>query len=155
MPLMVHEGPKATREAAGRMSGPLPSRDVPIDWAHLSRFTLNDRNLEHEVLGLFAMEAPRYLAKMHAASNRKDWIEAAHTLKGSARAVGAWAIAECAQAAETLHFNADLGAEQVDLNGNRGLKQALEKLSEAVRSTLAYIEHLRSAAPANAVTRKA
>ena len=53
--------------------------ETPIDWTHLSRFTLNDTALENEVLGLFAMDAPRYLAKMVAARGRKDWIEAAHT----------------------------------------------------------------------------
>ena len=29
-------------------------QDAPIDWAHLSRYTMNDRALEQEVLGLLA-----------------------------------------------------------------------------------------------------
>lgn len=161
MPAMAHQGRKRTSEVATRVSDARPQREGPIDWAHLSRFTLNDRNLEHEVLGLFAAEAPRYLAKMYAARSRKEWVEAAHTLKGSARAVGAWAIAECAQAAETLQLSARApqtgmspGSEPINLDSNRGLRQALEKLADAVHSTLAYIEQLRSpVAPTDSGTR--
>ncbi|ODT27829.1 MAG: hypothetical protein ABS54_05815 [Hyphomicrobium sp. SCN 65-11] len=124
-------------------------QDTPIDWAHLSRFTLNDRALEQEVLGLFADEAPRYLARMQAAADRKDWIEAAHTLKGSARAVGAWAIAECAQAAEALQLSAQRqlaggNAASGDVRAAHGARQALERLSEAIHRTLTYIEEMRS-----------
>jgi len=116
-------------------------RDMPIDWAHLSRFTLNDRALEREVLGLFANEAPRYLSRLKAAADRKEWMEAAHTLKGSARAVGAWAIAECAQAAETLQLSAEREAA-VGVAATPGAGQALERLDEAVSMTLAYIEEM-------------
>src|SRR5690606_4356020 len=118
--------------------------DTPIDWAHLSRFTMNDRALEQEVLGLFAMEAPRYLARMQTAPSRKDWIEAAHTLKGSARAVGAWAIAECAQAAEALQLSASReptgrpAPTGGDARAPHGALQSLERLDEAVRRTLHY-----------------
>jgi HPt (histidine-containing phosphotransfer) domain-containing protein len=124
------------------------SHDAPIDWAHLSRFTMNDKALEREVLGLFAAEAPRYLARLQGATNRKDWIEAAHTLKGSARAVGAWAIAECAQAAEALQlsaqreFAAATSGGEADASATHGARQSLERLHEAVRGTLSYIEQL-------------
>ena len=103
------EGENRGRDAVVRKFDSRPTGATPIDWSHLSRFTLGDKALEHEVLGLFAMDAPRYLAKMVAARQRKDWIEAAHTLKGSARAVGAWNVAECAQAAEAMHVSADRG----------------------------------------------
>jgi len=122
--------------------------DAPIDWAHLSRCTMNDKALAQEVLGLFAMEAPRYLAQLQSAASHKAWIEAAHTLKGSARAVGAWAIAECAQAAEAVQLSAErehaqaAAADFGDLRATHGADQALERLSEAVRLTMAYIVSL-------------
>ena len=97
MPTTVIDGQDRSRDTAGRKRDSRRTYDTPIDWTHLSRFTLNDKALEHEVLGLFAMDAPRYLAKMVGARGRKDWIEAAHTLKGSARAVGAWNVAEYAE----------------------------------------------------------
>ena len=81
---------------------------------------------------------------MQTTASRKDWIEAAHTLKGSARAVGAWAIAECAQAAEALQLSAqrEFAGSEADASTTRGAHQALERLHEAVRRTLSYIEQL-------------
>jgi len=140
MPTTVIEGQDRGRDTAARKHDSRRTCDIPIDWAHLSRFTLNDKVLEHEVLGLFAMDAPRYLAKMVTARGRKDWIEAAHTLKGSARAVGAWSVAEYAEAAEALQLTAR--SEPTELAGSRGMVEALDKLGRAVRATVAYIEQL-------------
>lgn len=140
MATTVSEGQDRVRHTAGRKHEPLRTSDTPIDWSHLSRFTLNDKTLEHEVLGLFAMDAPRYLAKMLAARSRKDWIEAAHTLKGSARAVGAWNVAECAEAAEALQLT--VNGEHAGLGDSRGMAEALDKLGQAVSSTVAYVEQV-------------
>jgi HPt (histidine-containing phosphotransfer) domain-containing protein len=140
MTTTVIEGHDRSRDATARRHDSHRTLETPIDWAHLSRFTLNDKALEHEVLGLFAMDAPRYLAKMVGARGRKDWIEAAHTLKGSARAVGAWSVAEYAEAAEALQLTAR--SEHTDLAGSRSMSEALDKLGRAVRATVAYIEHL-------------
>lgn len=140
MPTTAIFGQDRGWDSAGRNNGTRQSRDTPIDWAHLSRFTLNDKQLENEVLGLFAMDAPRYLAKMLAARVPKDWIEAAHTLKGSARAVGAWNVAECAEA---LQLNAQLTAgDHAELAVSRSMTDSLERLHRAVLGTVAYIEQL-------------
>jgi HPt (histidine-containing phosphotransfer) domain-containing protein len=103
------------------------------------------------------MDAPRYFAKMQSAANLKDWAEAAHTLKGSARAVGAWAVAECAQAAEALQktVQTEQTGHPFDPRSSTALKAALEQLGEAVRSTLAYINGLRADAPREAMPRPA
>lgn len=61
---------------------------------------MGNRSLELEVLQLFAGQAPSTLAALDAAHSAKDWHIAAHTLKGSARAVGAWALAKAAEEAE-------------------------------------------------------
>jgi HPt (histidine-containing phosphotransfer) domain-containing protein len=137
------EGQDRCRDATGRKREAHWTRNTPIDWVHLSRFTLNDEALEHEVLALFAMDAPRYLAKLIAARGRKDWIEAAHTLKGSARAVGAWNVAECAEAAESLRLTAKW--EHADPADSRGMAEALDKLRLAVHGAVAYIEQLEAA----------
>lgn len=73
---------------------------VPIDHAHLARYTMGNRPLEVEVLQLFAGQAPETMASLVAAQDAKAWHLAAHTLKGSARAVGAWAVATAAEEAE-------------------------------------------------------
>lgn len=82
-------------------------RDAPIDRGHLARYTFGNRALEIEVLQLFAAQAPHYLEALRAAATEKAWREAAHTLKGSARAVGAFRVADGAERAEALQGNQD------------------------------------------------
>jgi HPt (histidine-containing phosphotransfer) domain-containing protein len=73
---------------------------APLDRVYLSRQTFGDRKLEREVLDLFRTQSPIYLGRVKAARSNSEWREAVHTLKGSARAVGAWRIAEAAERAE-------------------------------------------------------
>lgn len=145
MSTTIHERPNHSFESASPDHEASRSIDVPIDWLHLSRFTLGDHTLEREVLGLFAMEAPRYLTLLIATNSRKSWIDAAHTLKGSARAVGAWAVAECAQAIEALELAAQ--GEFAEKRATRSMEQALDKLVDAVRRTLAYIDQFGGEQP--------
>ena len=72
----------------------------PVDLAHLARYTLGDRALEREVLELFCGQSRVYLEQLHAARSEQAWRDAAHSLKGSAQAVGAWRVADAARAAE-------------------------------------------------------
>jgi HPt (histidine-containing phosphotransfer) domain-containing protein len=71
----------------------------PIDLAHLARQTMDDRALEQEVLALFAQQAVQVRDRIGAADN-KERVSLAHGLKGSARGVGAFAIADCADTIE-------------------------------------------------------
>jgi len=79
----------------------LPAR--PVDLVHLSHYTLGERALEREVLELFCTQSVLYLEQLRAAMSDKAWRDAAHSLKGSARAVGAWRAAQAAERAEALH----------------------------------------------------
>lgn len=90
---------------------------APIDLDHLRRYTLGDRRLEHEVLWLFIEQAPVTLAALKCAATRKEWTAAAHTLKGSARAVGAWRLAKLAEQAEKSDGPADRPACETVLRG--------------------------------------
>lgn len=75
---------------------------APVDMAHLARYTLGDAALEREVLELFCTQSVSYLEQLRAATSHKEWCDAAHSLKGSARAVGAWRMARAAEYIETL-----------------------------------------------------
>lgn len=96
------------RSASGKYAartGVDGGRRAPIDHDHLQRYTLGNRDLELEVLGLFVGEAPRTLANLRAAAageviTAREWHLGSHTLKGSARAVGAWRVAQLAETAE-------------------------------------------------------
>ena len=81
----------------GDASGPARSR--PVDLAHLARQTMGDRALEQEVLALFVQQALSVRDKIIDADVRERLL-LAHGLKGSARGVGAFAIADCASSIE-------------------------------------------------------
>lgn len=103
----------------------LAARHV-LDRAYLARFTLGNVQLEREVLQLFAGQAPGYLAALAAADGDKAWREAAHTLKGSAAAVGAVHVARLAEVAEQL------AASGAGIPAGAEREQALGPLREAI-----------------------
>jgi HPt (histidine-containing phosphotransfer) domain-containing protein len=80
-------------------SPPLVPDDGPIDIEHLQRMTLGDARLEHEVLAMFSAQAASLLGTL--ATFPADARALAHTLKGSARAIGAFAVADAAAGLET------------------------------------------------------
>jgi HPt (histidine-containing phosphotransfer) domain-containing protein len=78
---------------------PLTSVERPIDLVHLSRMTFGERSLEREVLALFDRQAAILMDRMEAAG-AGCVATLAHTLKGSARGIGAWQVARAAEAVE-------------------------------------------------------
>ena len=121
-------------ESSGRAAvRPRRSRaDAPIDRAHLRRMTYGDRDLEREVLRLFATQAEVLLGRMQEAA--PSVVSAmAHTLAGSAQSIGAWQFAEAAVAVETA---AASGGDMAD---------PLQRLSAAARAAqVAVADLLRS-----------
>jgi HPt (histidine-containing phosphotransfer) domain-containing protein len=74
-----------------------------FDLGHLQRYTLGDQDLQSEVLGLFREQIASSLVVLRESIVSDDsaaWRMAAHTLKGSAWAVGAFLLAEAAELAE-------------------------------------------------------
>ena len=70
-----------------------------IDASHLERMTLGDRRLEREVLELFVRQTTILLSRI-AGSQPPMAAAVAHTLKGSARGIGAWRVARAAELME-------------------------------------------------------
>lgn len=122
----------ASPDAASDRVAPLA-----IDHDHLRRYTMGDQQLEIEVLGLFAGELPRTLASLRSAATDLEWKAAAHTLKGSARAVGAWRVARAALAAE---------ASPLAVYDAIGKAEMVAQCDVAVRDALAYIRSLTAPA---------
>jgi HPt (histidine-containing phosphotransfer) domain-containing protein len=71
-----------------------------LDLAHLSAQAAGDKMLMQQVLGLFLDHAETVLEALAAATDAKAWHDHAHSLKGSAKGVGCWAVAEAALSAE-------------------------------------------------------
>jgi len=121
-PRAHHSGPK----------DPIGRDAVPVDLQHLRRYTLGDPSLEKEVLSLFVMQLPQTVAALHAAASQRDWKIAAHTLKGSCRAVGAFRLGDLAQDAEKLGFEA---ASEACLSAIAGIEDAASEASSFIRRT--------------------
>lgn len=112
-------------------SPPLAPIDSPLDLDHLSRMTLGDTELEQEVLAMFAEQAVRLVAAMAALPAEAGTAEAgtlAHKLKGSARGIGAFAVADAAASLETA------------IQTGHGRPHAFAALKEAVSEARAAIE---------------
>jgi HPt (histidine-containing phosphotransfer) domain-containing protein len=105
----------------------------PVDLAHLARSTMGDRSLEREVLALFARQATLLLDRMRQAE-AASVAGIAHTLKGSARGIGAWQVAD---AAERLEAARDLDQAAIDA--------ALAVLARHVADADKFIAELLSA----------
>ena len=88
--------------------------DRPIDLVHLARTTLGDRGLEREVLQLFERQSTLLIARMRSAEPA-GIVTLAHTLKGSARGIGAWRVARAAEVLERAgSSDPDAVAEALD-----------------------------------------
>ena len=104
--------------------------DRPIDLVHLSRTSMGDPSLEREVLRLFDRQSTLLIARMRSAAPA-GVVTLAHTLKGSARGIGAWRVARAAEAVE-------LAAPA----GGNAAAQALEQLAAASDEARAVIAEL-------------
>lgn len=85
---------------------PMSVGDI-LDLGHLARQTLNDSELERQVMGLFFEQSALVLRQIRDAGGHRQRIEAAHKLKGSARAIGAWRVAEASDRLEALPAEAN------------------------------------------------
>ncbi len=84
--------------AFAALSPGMPSRPA-IDCDHLRYMTLGDRSLEQEVLRLFDRQAELLVTRMRGA-DIEPLAALAHVLKGSARGIGSFAVAEAAERLE-------------------------------------------------------
>lgn len=76
------------------------SANGPIDFDHLAKYTLGNVSLEKELLTLFRSQADIYIERLTNAADETEWKYAAHSLKGSARGLGAWEMGALAEQAE-------------------------------------------------------
>jgi HPt (histidine-containing phosphotransfer) domain-containing protein len=110
-------------------SPPLAPGDGPIDFAHLSRMTLDDTALEREVLSMFVAQSEKLMGALVALP--KDARELVHTLKGSSRAIGAFAVADAAAQLEQAFA---IGADPTE--SLAGLTAAVARARRAIEAIL-------------------
>lgn len=88
-----------------------------IDFAHLDKQTMGDRDLAAEVMQIFVEQME--LQKDRLDKDAPDLKQVAHSIKGSARGIGAWQVA---QQAEIVELAED------------GLTEKLQHLAQAMRT---------------------
>jgi len=104
----------------------------PIDLVHLAKFTMGDTALEEEILGLFERQSQLYIGQLEKSASAKEWFAAAHTIKGSAKSVGAFHVAKLAEEAEKLGDEASAAEKTV----------LLQKMRTELDSVSSYIQGL-------------
>lgn len=90
-----------------------------IDLKHFTDVTFGDRALQREILGLFDAQVSK-LAETIRTASAEARREAAHTLKGAARGVGAFGLGDAAEAIE-----------------RDGSQAALDRMTQAVEAARA------------------
>jgi HPt (histidine-containing phosphotransfer) domain-containing protein len=107
-------------------SPPLAPDDGPIDTEHLRRMTLGDESLAQEALAMFSAQTVGLVAALAALPANAGAL--AHKLKGSARAIGAFAVADAA------------GRLEAALHSGGNPHPALSDLNDAVAGARAAVE---------------
>jgi len=110
-------------------SPPLVPDDGPIDLDHLRRMTLGDAGLEREVLAMFSAQAVSLIAALAAMPAEAGAL--AHTLKGSARAIGAFAVGDAA-----AHFESCMQKGCDPAGALAGLEDAVSQARAAIDEIL-------------------
>jgi len=110
-------------------SPPLAPDDGPIDLEHLRRMTLGDASLEREVLAMFSAQTVSLIGALITLPAEAGAL--AHTLKGSARAIGAFAVADAAERLEAAIQKGDDSAQSL-----AGLKDAVAEARAAIDAIL-------------------
>lgn len=114
-------------------------KGLALDLGHLERQCMGDRDLEAEVLQQFRAQAATLIETLaqdgHLSCAAKADI--AHRLRGSALAIGAFAVAHAAAAVETSGRGGERPAQAVELS------QAIVGLREAVAQATVEIDRLR------------
>jgi HPt (histidine-containing phosphotransfer) domain-containing protein len=108
------------------------SADAVIDLEHLARYTGGDVALNAEILRLFETQTSELVANLRTildARDEKSWKEVTHTIKGAARGVGAFAMADAAAQCELL------GIEDPSIT-----QMAIAKLKSETEAVQAFVK---------------
>lgn len=79
-----------------------PEPEIEIDFDHLARYIGEDVSVYAEVFSLFKHQVEMWSKLFDAGSDDDQWRSVMHSLKGSARAIGAKNLSELCEHAEAL-----------------------------------------------------
>ncbi|GGH26658.1 hypothetical protein GCM10007036_34610 [Alsobacter metallidurans] len=118
---------------AGQDNGSTLEAPAILDLRHLTAQTMGDVDLARDVLGMFLEQSNDVLRSVRDAVDGRSRSDAAHLLKGSASAVGAFMVARQAGAVEALDDTAD---EEEVLEALAGLHAAVAEARTVIAARL-------------------
>lgn len=82
----------------------MSTQDSPseIDFNHLKQYVGDDVALTKEVFGMFKHQVEMWARGLDPAADDEIWVSVMHSLKGSARAVGAMGLGDLCQKGEIM-----------------------------------------------------
>lgn len=107
------------------------SAKAAIDLEHLARYTGGDVALNGEILRLFDSQASELVTRLRAildARDTKSWKEVTHSIKGAARGVGAFALADAAAL-----------CEHVGLDDRQVARRAVDQVNAEAEAVQSFI----------------
>ena len=108
-----------------------------VDFGHLERYALADQSLVDEVLAIFRQQAEVWMPQFDPAAPDKAWRDLAHSLKGSALGIGAFALADECEAAER--------STRTDLEERKRLLAYIRAALDATLAEITVYLHERAA----------
>jgi HPt (histidine-containing phosphotransfer) domain-containing protein len=103
-----------------------------LDRDHFGHMTGGDLELQAEIIELFRAQAELWRRLLIVDAPLHTWRDAAHTVKGSARGLGLWALAEACERAEAI--------------GRTGLVESVQ-IAQALAQVRAALEEALDALP--------
>lgn len=119
-----------------------PTAPKVFDQGHFAMMTAEDQSLQVELIQLFRQQAVLWRRLLIPDAPTHTWRDAAHTVKGAARGLGLWALAEACENAETLAKAGATEGRWVDEH----LDRVRGRLEEAISALNAAEERLAAAA---------
>jgi len=107
-----------------------------IDCEHFQTMTGGDKALQSEVLAIFDEQSQLWRRLLIPDAPVHTWRDAAHTVKGSARGLGLWALAQACETAEALAKNGVKDGPIVAAELAK-VRSALDEALDVIRDVLA------------------
>lgn len=107
-----------------------------IDLDQLRTMTAGDAALAVEALGIFRQSAELWARLLDPQAEDAQWADAAHGIKGAARSIGAMALGDACEAAETLGRRGGATAAEAGV----AISTVKDRLGEALEA-MAEVEH--------------
>lgn len=108
-----------------------------LDIEHFRNMTGDDTALQAEIIALFRGQAQIWRCLIMPSSPLQTWCDAVHTVKGSARSLGLWGLAEACERAEA--------AGKAGAPGSPAIAHAIAQVRAALDQALDALPNLEAA----------